>query len=599
MKIKYLLLVGLWMHCLGAAAQTLPPNIFPDTAFAPFPWGVASFDPTVDHVMLWTKVDPEGATSPITLTWEVYDDAGLTNLVGSGTATASAATDWTAKYDVDFPQAGIHYWYRWIDGQGRRSAVGRTKTATTGTNGEVRLAVMSCSSIFSGYFNAYRRLGERDDIDLIIHLGDYIYDFVDQDETVRVPTPAPVDPQTLAEWRDRHSYYLLDPDLRLARQMHPWAAIWDNHDVDGDSPQHTAEAQQAFLEYVPMRLQNTARPDLIYRHLAYGDLLDILLIDVTTLRDRDTLPGGEFSILGDSQWTWLSQELSNSSARWRVVGQERMMGQFSTAGLGSLISYGDGPVADSGAWDGYNAERVRLLSHLDQNGIDDNIFLSGDIHMSFLCDLPIDYGSYNAQTGAGSAAVEFLPTSISRGNFDEQGVTGFLAQLVAGAIALANPHHVYSELTSHGYGILNIRQDTVTAEYWYSPILQAEPTENFATGYQCIAGENHWRRSAISNPTVSIVPPLATAAFPLQVQVYPNPATSHCTVLLRSDKPQSATITWIDLATGREMARKKVKVAAGAPLEVQWDLEEYATGNYGIRIQAKDQEHTWRVQHIH
>ena len=119
---------------------------------------------------------------------------------------------------------------------------------------------MSCSSIFSGYFNAYRRIAERNDIDLVVHLGDYIYDFVDADEQVRVPVPAPVDPQTLAEWRERHSYYLLDPDLRAARQMQPWAVIWDNHDTDGDSPQHTADAMQAFLEYVPMRLTNPARP---------------------------------------------------------------------------------------------------------------------------------------------------------------------------------------------------------------------------------------------------------------------------------------------------------------------------------------------------
>jgi alkaline phosphatase D len=595
----FLLVFLLVASTLHLQAQTLPPNMFPDTAHAPFLHGVASFDPTADHVLLWTKVDPEGSGSNITLSYGVFADAALTIPITSGAAMASASTDWTASIDVALPNPGQYYWYVWQDGNGRRSPVGRTKTAVSGAASQIRLAVVSCSSVFSGYFNAYRRIGERNDIDLLVHLGDYIYDFVDADEQVRVPVPAPVDPQTLAEWRERHAYYLLDPDLRLARQMHPWAVIWDNHETDGDSPQHTAEAKQAFLEYVPMRLQNPLRPDLIYRHLAYGDLLDILLIDATTLRDRDTLPNGEFSLLSDSQWTWLSQEISASTARWRVMGQQRMVGQFSTAGLGSLINYGDGPVADSGAWDGYNGERLRLLNHLNQNSIDNNVILSGDIHTSFLCDLPADYGAYDEQTGAGSYAVEFLPTSISRGNFDEAGITGFLAQLVGGAISLANPHHVYSELTSHGYGILDIRPDTVTAEFWYSPILQLETTESFAAGYQCITGENHWRRSAISNPTVGMQgKELVNGSFPFDLQVFPNPATSTCTMVMRSTKHQQVEVTLIDLASGKELERRKVTVRANESMETQWNLQNYPTGNYGLRVTTKDHATMRHLVHL-
>jgi hypothetical protein len=156
--------------------------------------------------------------------------------------------------------------------------------------------------------------------------------------------------------------------------------------------------------------------------------------------------------------------------------------------------------------------------------------LSGDIHTSFLCDAPIDYGQYDAQTGTGSVAVEFLPSSISRGNFDEQGISGFLAQLVQGAISLANPHHVYSELTSHGYGILDIRPDTVTAEFWYSPILQLSGAETFAKGYRCLSGDNHWQRTATSNPTVGMQDVAATT--PIAAMVFPNPAGETCTLRL-------------------------------------------------------------------
>ncbi len=586
---------------LGSAlyAQTMPPNIYADSAHAPFLHGVASFDPTATKVILWTKVDPGINSGPITLTWEIFADAALTQQLGTGTAIAASNTDWTAKADVDFPSAGQFYWYRWSDGQGHYSPVGRTKTAAQGAVGQVRLAVMSCSSVYSGYFNAYQRVANRNDLDLVVHLGDYVYDFVDADEQVRVPSPAPVDPQTLPEWRDRHTYYLLDPDLRAARQNHPWTVIWDNHDVDGDSPLHTADAMQAFQEYVPMRLADANFSHLIYRRLAYGDLLDILLVDATTLRDLDTLPNGENSMLGNQQWNWLAQELSNSTAQWRVIGQERMMAEFSTAGLGSLINYGDGPVADSGAWDGYNGERVRFLNHLDQNGIDNNVVLSGDIHTSFLCDLPIDYGSYDDQTGAGSVAVEFLPTSITRGNFDEQGVTGFLAQLVQGAISLANSHHVYSELTSHGYGILDIRPGVVTAEYWYSPILQASGNESFATGYECLSGENHWRRTALSNPTGLVVETDPKSELAVQLSAFPNPAGDQVTLQMSSPETQVLEIKVIDLTSGAPLLpSQKLRLKANRKGEIQLDISELPAGTYGIQVGNGSHAQTIRMVHF-
>ena len=195
MKIchQLFLLLLLLLHC-ELNAQTMPPNIYADSAHAPFLHGVASFDPTATKVILWTKVDPGINSGPMTLTWEVFEDAALTQQLGTGTAIAASNTDWTAKADVDFPSAGQFYWYRWSDGQGHFSPVGRTKTAQ-GAVGQVRLAVMSCSSVYSGYFNAYQRVANRNDLDLVVHLGDYIYDFVDADEQVRVPSPAPVDPR--------------------------------------------------------------------------------------------------------------------------------------------------------------------------------------------------------------------------------------------------------------------------------------------------------------------------------------------------------------------------------------------------------------------
>jgi alkaline phosphatase D len=598
MNRRLLLIAFFLLFGLVKAQLTLPPNMYPDTAFAPYLYGVASFDPTQTNVLLWTKIDPGVANTAMALTCEVFSDSALNNLVASRTCAAQSFTDFTVSCDITGLQPGQYYWYRFRDPYNRLSQVGRTKTAAANDVSQVRLAVMSCSSIYSGYFNAYRRVGERNDIDLVVHLGDYVYDFVDADEQVRVPIPAPVDPVTLADWRALHSYYLLDPDLRLARQMHPWAVIWDNHDIDGDTPQAFSNAKRAFHEYVPMRLRDAQHPERIYRRLAYGNLLDILLFDVTSLRDVDRINGGEFSIMGDTQWVWLSEALSASTAKWRVLGQERMMAQFSTLGLGALINYGDGPVADSGSWDGYNEDRQRLLNHLFNKGIGNNVVLSGDIHCSFACDLPLDYGAYDAQTGAGSAAVEFLPTSISRGNFDEAGIPGFLIGLVQGAISLANSHHVYAELTSHGYGILDVQHDAVTAEYWYADILQQTSTESFATGFQCFDGQTHWDRNAISGPTTAIQKPLVSNALPIDVRIYPNPAADQLNLAVNSTQTMPLRYLLLEVATGKTaIAASSAQVQANHTREFHLDLKGLPSGPYLLVIEGNGKQATFQVQH--
>lgn len=221
--------------CSSAVAQwdTLPNRMFADTLHTPFLYGVASGDPTHQSVIIWTKTEPELTDSIANVSWQIADDEEMTNIIQSGSSTTSANKDWTVKIEVNDLLPHKFYYYRFVDLEGRHSATGRTKTAPTkNTNVEkLNFAVTSCSSIYSGYFNAYARIAERNDIDLWIHLGDYIYDFVDQDEQVRVPYPSPIDPQTKTEFWQRHRYYLLDPDLRAVRQQQPIAALWDNHDI--------------------------------------------------------------------------------------------------------------------------------------------------------------------------------------------------------------------------------------------------------------------------------------------------------------------------------------------------------------------------------
>ena len=210
---------------------TAPPSGYPEGMAAgcvPFAHGVASGDPTSDRVLLWTRVT---ADADLAVQWEVATDAAFDTIVAQGEVTATAASDHTVQVEASGLDPATTYYYRFV-ADGSRSEVGRTRTAPGPGTDAVRLAVVSCSSIYSGFFNAYRRIAERDELDLLVHVGDYIYDFPDEDELIRIPDPFPESPNDLASWRATHAYHLTDPDLRAARAAHPWIMLWDNHDVD-------------------------------------------------------------------------------------------------------------------------------------------------------------------------------------------------------------------------------------------------------------------------------------------------------------------------------------------------------------------------------
>jgi len=386
---------------------------------------------------------------------------------------------------------------------------------------------MSCSSVYSGFFNAYKRIAERKDLDLIIHVGDYIYDFVDPDEQVRIPEPFPIDPITLSEWRERHRYYLMDPDLRAARKSHSWIVLWDNHDVDGQ-PGHEFAPIQAFMEYIPVRLPNPNDSSLIYRKISYGNLMDIFVTDVLIYKNQDTLVDGSASMIGNSQYDWLTQNLATSTAKWKLLPMQNLMAGWSIQNLPAFIGLGQNGVLDPTNWDGYDNDRDRLLNFIGSNNIDNVIALSGDSHVSIVADLstdPQNSSVYNAQTGQGSVAVEFLPTSITRGNFDELGF-GWAIGIVTPIMEAENPNHVFMNLIDHGYGLLDVKQDSCVAELWYSEILNASNTEDFERGYIVKDGENHWRR----NHTTQATPAKTDGEVSIleneliEFNFYPNPA---------------------------------------------------------------------------
>ncbi|MEO0600849.1 MAG: alkaline phosphatase D family protein [Myxococcota bacterium] len=453
-----------------------------------FAEGVASGDPGPSSITLWTRIASEAA-GPIELTWEIDTD-GTFSEPRRGTVTVDASTDYTAVVAVDGLEPATTYFYRFV-ADGESSVLGRTRTAPAEAADRLCFAVASCSSIYSGWFSAYRRIADRADLDLVIHLGDYIYDFVDEDEEIRVPDPYPENPDSLEEWRARHVYYLADPDLRLARARHPWFLLWDNHDVEGSATDDYRGSVQAFREFNP--IAPTSGPaDVLYRHLPYGDLADVMVIDQLLFRNLDTVGDSEApSILGNPQYIWLTERLSASTATWRILGNQKMFAPF----LVPPTISPDG-VFDTRSWDGFPEARRRLYGFLEAQGIDDNIVLSGDAHFSVSSDLVDDPTAYDPATSTTSRGVEFLPTSISRGNFDETlgadliGLIEVLAEDIRGR----NPHNAYVELVQHGYGVLDVTQTRVVAEYWYSPILEPSNEETLGASLTVERGANRWTR---------------------------------------------------------------------------------------------------------
>lgn len=477
---------------VAAAAESISHGPGSAPACAPFGAGVASGDPTADRVLLWTRLDPESARTGDPITWEIATDPLFRAVVRDGTVAVDAATDFTVHVDVDGLASGETYFYRFRAPDGRYSDLGRTRTAPAGATDRVLFAVASCSSIYSGYFNAYRRIAEREDLDLVIHLGDYIYDFVDAEEQVRIPSPFPQVPRDLAEWRARHEYYLADPDLRYARATHPWFLLWDNHDVERRGHPVHQDSVQAFQEWNPLRAPDPARPERIYRALSFGDLVDLVLLDVLLFRSIDFVPGTDgLGILGDEQWEWLSQWLADSTATWRVVGNQKLFGQARVNP--NLVAIFDGErrdFFDLGTWDGFPEDRLRLLARLAELGHVDNLILSGDSHISIVMNVVDDYD--DPALGLGG---ELLPTSISRGNFDE--ALGPLATLpllqsIVTDTMRRNPHGVYLELTKHGYGTVDITAERIRATVWYSEILARSDEEEAGPSFVLARGVGHW-----------------------------------------------------------------------------------------------------------
>uniref|UniRef100_D8PVD2 PhoD-like phosphatase metallophosphatase domain-containing protein n=1 Tax=Schizophyllum commune (strain H4-8 / FGSC 9210) TaxID=578458 RepID=D8PVD2_SCHCM len=526
-------------HTALAAASLLDRNMVYRSPLVDIPKG----DPYDTSVLLWTRAAPssDSATQPdqsvpICVSYTISASPDLSSPLDSGSAFTNYDVDFTVKVEATgLPQDTVLY-YQFADctDEGSVSPLGRTRTLPSpdgNVNGgdPLTLAVYSCSQYQNGYFNAYGVGTYNTSADFFVHLGDYIYESIGNGDKIgRAVTGREL--ATLADYRERLAQYRTDPSLVAAHQNHPWITVWDDHEIaDNAWKAGTADSNdstvalgdnasgctfspsgacftdrklagvRAYHEWLPVR-QVTADDKLrIWRGFQVGQLLDLIMLD-TRQYDRDITDvyyNTDFvaglanyanrSLMGAEQEQWFADSLSQSQNRgavWKVVGQQIVFTQLDNEG-----SY------NYDAWDGYTANRARILNHITKNGIDNTIVLSGDSHANWVSDIayPNDT-SYDPVTGTGALGVEFAGTAVTSGSS-----FGSLAPAAAdnrsAALVAANAPLQWSEGYYRGFFALTISPEWMNATYYAMRNISYANFDAFASAnFSVKAGENRLTR---------------------------------------------------------------------------------------------------------
>ena len=441
----------------------------------PFSLGVASGCPRADGVVLWTRLAPtplEGGGMPdvaVPVRWEIAADEAFRDVVSHGVATAIAAEAHSVHVEARGLAADRAYWYRFHAGEAT-SAVGRTRTAPAPVSEtqSLRIAVASCQHFEHGYFVAYRHLAEA--ADLVLHLGDYIYERSWGHRLVRRHEAAV--PTSLPEYRDRYALYKGDADLQRAHAAAPWIVTWDDHEVDNDytndrSPgmrgrqvflRRRAAAYQAWWEHmpVPRSMAPQGASAQIYGQHRFGDLIDLFVLDDRQYRNDHACADGRGgdalftdcaerldpsrTMLGETQERWLGEALSRPGAAWTFIAQQTLMAEADRGGSPPRY-WMDG-------WDGYPAARRRLLDGLGARPGGSAVVLGGDVHSFMVTDLK--------PTPADPAVVatEFVTSSITA----EGPAPDRTAKLQE-----RNPHIRYARSDARGYLLVELGRRSCVA----------------------------------------------------------------------------------------------------------------------------------------
>ncbi|MCT2590152.1 alkaline phosphatase D family protein [Streptomyces sp. N2-109] len=510
----------------GAAAALAFGTNLPNTAHAapaldprrigkdPFTLGVASGDPLPDSVVLWTRLAPEPyqadsglPAEPVTVTWELARDKKFRRSVRSGEVTAHPEFHHSVHVEPDGLEPRRRYYYRFRVGEWT-SPVGRTRTAPADGDqpGSVRFAAVSCQAYHHGYFTALKHLAAEEDVDVVFHLGDYLYEYaVDSAGGERkytgtvLPDHFNKETETLEEYRLRYSLYHADPDLQAAHAAHPWIVTWDDHETENnyadDTPEsggpaedfliRRAAAYRAFYENLPLRLpQRPEGPDLqLYRRLRYGRLAQFDVLDTRQYRDNQANGDGwkvptpesedaDRTLTGTSQERWLTEGWQKSDALWKVVPQQVVFSRRRNRTEGPYPLSMD-------AWDGYPASRQRVLDGARAAGVENLVVLTGDVHVHYAMDIKDDFDDPGSRT----RGVEIVTTSVTSGK-DGAEHPGNWEQMRA-----ANAHMKFYD-GRRGYVLVTLDEQRLRADYRVvSKVTTPGGTVSTAASFVSLAGD--------------------------------------------------------------------------------------------------------------
>lgn len=408
----------------------------PRFADNPFALGVASGDPTATGAVIWTRLaprpfDPDGGMSgrPV-VQWEVAEDDGFARVVQRGRYTAAPELAYSVHVDLQGLPSDRWFFYRFMTGDAV-SAVGRMRTTPApGATTPLRFAMASCQHYEAGLFTAYEHMA-REPVDLVTHLGDYIYEYAERDGLVRRHHGAEI--RVVDDYRRRYAQYKMDPALQAAHAMCPWLVTWDDHEVDnnyaGEIGENVFESveqmrarraagYQAWWEHQPVRVPRARSwADLdIRRAVDWGALARFWMLDTRQYRDDQAcgdgvrvVPCGDWAdpsrtLLGVAQERWLHEGLGTSAARWQVLAQQVMVAPFDER-VGPEVSQG------MDVWSGYPAARDRMLAAIAERAANRTVVLTGDIHSNWVNELHAGFDRPDRPV----VATEFVGTSISSG----------------------------------------------------------------------------------------------------------------------------------------------------------------------------------------
>ena len=510
-------------------------------AAAHFTHGIASGDPLADRVILWTRVLPgSGNAEAVACTWQVATDDTFSTVVASGEAAARAERDYTVKVDAAGLAPGTGYCYRFM-AHGVTSPIGCTRTLPVGAVSEFKMAVASCSNYPQGFFHAYRHIAESD-LDVVLHLGDYLYEYpvgyyanpVAENQFGRTVEPEH-EILVLEDYRMRHGLYRTDPDLQAAHAAHPWITVWDDHEMmnntwrtgaenhdegEGDFFERIHAARQAYHEWMPIRTGAEGDQGVIYRAFQIGDLADLLMLD-TRLVGRDEqldyakgieqagsveafiktdLYNPKRQMLGEEQEAWLQQALQRSKARgatWQVLGQQVLMGKLNIPVIPpeelaklELSEYARprveqtqqlapyGLPSNLDAWDGYPAARERLFALLSAHATNP-VSLAGDTHNGWAFNLTNQKGE--------AVGVEWGTPGISSPGLENY--VPLPPEQMQALLKGASPELVAFDTSQRGWTHVTLTPEAATAQ-WRFVSSVTEPTYRTSAGEPLVTQRN-------------------------------------------------------------------------------------------------------------